>query len=112
MSSEGCTPIEVPALLQLNDLDLVFRCHEVVLTFLPSILPPGVRFRVETIPFCHHHPSNCYPAFGIFRAESWDQVEDTKARIDAWIAAQGIDWLIAKSSEITAPTWEEFRARR
>ncbi len=110
--SEGCTPIEVIALLKLSDFDLVVRCLEVVRSHLPSILPVDLQLRVEVIALCHHHPTNIYPAFGVFGAESMKQVDGIDARIRAWVEKQGIDWLIVKSRDITVPTWAALKAKR
>ena len=110
--AEGCTPLEVPAVLHLGDYDLAVRCLEVVRSHLPAILPAGARYRVQVIPLCHHHPANCYPAFGVFGAERWAEVEDADARINAWVAGRGLAWLVAESRSVTAPSWDSLRAGR
>ncbi len=97
MNGEGCTPLEVLAVTELKDYDLAVRCLEVIRSYLPSILPEGVRYRVEVVPLCHHHPSNCYPALGVFGAERWEEVVEADTRINAWVADRGLDWLVAQS---------------
>lgn len=110
MGSEGCTPIEVGEVLKLRDYDLAVRCLEVIRSHLPSILPEGFRHRVEVIPLCHHHPSNCYPAFGVFGDGQSAEVDVADSRINAWAAARGLDWLIAESKSVAAPSWDSIRA--
>jgi|SRR5579883_1729992 len=110
--AEGCTPLEVPAVLQLHDYDLAVRCLEVVRSHLGAILPEGIRYRAEVIPLCHHRPDNCYPAFGVFGAGRWEEIEDAEARINAWVAGRGVDWLVAQCGAVAAPSWATLRARR
>jgi hypothetical protein len=110
MSDEGCTPLDVPAVLQIRDYDLAVRCLEVIRSHLPSILPTGIAYRVEVIPHGHHHPTNCYPAFGVFGAERFEEVVDAEERINAWVADRGLDWLVAESDGIAAPSWDGLRA--
>jgi hypothetical protein len=109
MDSEGCTTLEVPGVLQLRDYDLAVRCLEVIRTHLPVILPPGVRYRIDVIALCHHHPANIYPAFGVFGTERWEDVWDAERRINAWVADRGLEWLVAESATVTAPTWASLR---
>jgi hypothetical protein len=110
MDGESCTPLEVPAVLQLRDHDLAVGCLEVIRLHLRSILPEGVWSRVEVIPLCHHHPSNCYPALGVFGAEAWAEVVDADSRINAWVSSRGLDWLVTQSGALVAPSWDSLRA--
>lgn len=109
MDGEGCTPIEVYEVLKLLDYDLAVRCLEVIRSHLPSILSEGFGHRVEVIPLCHHHPSNCYPALGVFGDRQGAEVGAADSRINAWAAAQGLDWLIAESRSVEAPSWDHIR---
>jgi hypothetical protein len=108
--AEGCTPLEVLPVLELRDRDLAVRCLEVIRSHLPSILPAGVRYRVELIALCHHHPDNVYPAFGVFGPHTWAEFEAAEARITAWVAERGLDWLVAESAAVAAPSWANLRA--
>jgi hypothetical protein len=110
--ADGCTPLEVPAVLELRDYDLVVRCLEAVRSHLPAFLPAGARFRVELIALCHHHPDNAYPALGVFGPHTWAEFGAAEARINAWVAERGPDWLIAESAGIAAPSWAGLRAGR
>ena len=107
---EGCTPLEVLAVLELRDYDLAVRCLEGVRSHLPSILPAGARYRVEAIPLCHHHPDNVYPAFGVLGPHTWAEFVAAEARISAWVAERGLDWLVAESAGVAAPSWASLRA--
>jgi hypothetical protein len=109
--AEGCTPLEVLAVLELRDYDLAVRCLEVVRSHLPSILPAGFRHRVEVIPLCGHHPANCYPAFGVFGQGQGAEIWDAEARINAWVAERGLDWLVSESAHRAAPSWASLQAR-
>lgn len=111
MSDEGCTPLEVPAVLRLPDDDLAVRCLEVIRTHMPSILPPGITYRVEVIRLCHHHPENSYPALGVFGAERWEDVLDAEERINNWVNDRGLDWLIAQSGCVVAPSWDRLLSK-
>ncbi|MGL4465452.1 MAG: hypothetical protein ACRDD1_00385 [Planctomycetia bacterium] len=110
--TEGCTPLEVPPVLELRDYDLAVRCLEVVRSHISVILPAGVQYRVEAIALCHHHPDNVYPAFGVFGAEQMADVEDAETRINVWVAERGLEWLVAESQAVTAPSWASLRAGR
>ena len=112
MSAEGHTPLEVLAVLELGDYDLAVRCLEVVRRHLPTILPAGVTYRVEVIALCHHHPDNVYPALGVFGLHTWAEFEDVDARINAWVAERGLEWLVGQTSGITAQSWANLRAPR
>jgi hypothetical protein len=101
----------VLAVLELRDYELAVRCLEEVRSHLPSILPAGAQYRVELIALCHHHPDNVYPAFGLFGPHTWAEFEDAEARITAWVAERGIDWLVAESAAVTAPSWASLRSR-
>lgn len=107
---EGCTPIEVQRVIDLNDHDLAARCLEVVRLHLTTILPQSLHWRTRVIACCHHHPENVYPVIGIFGATDFDWNSVTRS-IDAWIEARSIDWLIAESRKISAPTWAAIKAR-
>lgn len=109
--TEGCTPLEVIAVLELHDHELAVRCLEVVRSHLPSILPAGFRHRVEVIPLCHHHSANCYPAFGVYGPEQGAEVWDAETRINAWITERGLDWLVSQSVAVVAPSWVDLQAR-
>lgn len=111
MDEGECTPLEVPAVLRLPDHDLAVRCLKVVRSCLPSILPAGVSYRVEVIPVCHHHPSNCYPALGVFGAERWEEVEDARRRVNEWVARRGLEGLVAEAGHVAAPSWDALRAK-
>ncbi len=108
MSEEGCTPVEVPAVLLLPNKDLAVRCLEVVRSHLTSIIPGNMTYRVQVIALCHHHPANRYPAFGIFGAKTWEEVVDAETRINAWVASRGLPWLIEQSATVEAPTWDSL----
>ncbi len=108
--AEGCTPLEVLAVLELRDHDLAVRCLEVVRAHLPAILPAGARYRVEPIALCHHHPDNVYPALGVFGPHTWAEFEDAEARITAWVAERGLDWLVAEGAGVAAQSWASLRA--
>ena len=107
--AEGCTPLEVLAVLDIRGYDLAVRCLEVVRSHLPSILPAGARYCVEPIALCHHHPDNVYPAFGVFGPHTWAEFKDAEARITAWVAERGLDWLVAESAGIEAPSWASLQ---
>lgn len=108
--AEGCTPLQVLTVLELRDQDLAVRCLAVVQSHLPSILPAGVRYRVELIALCHHHPDNVYPALGVFGPHTWAEFEAAEARITAWVAERGLDCLVAESAAVAAPSWASLRA--
>ncbi len=107
--AEGCTPLEVIAILQLRNYEVAVRCLEVVRSHLPSILPAVARYRVELIALCHHHPDNTYPAFGVFGPHTWAEFEDAEARINAWVADRGLGWLVAESACVASPSWASLR---
>ncbi|QVL32232.1 hypothetical protein KIH39_25930 [Telmatocola sphagniphila] len=106
---EGCTPLEVLAILSLNDYDLAVRCLEVVKLKLHSILPANIGYRIELIPLCHHQPDNYYPALGVFGPHSLKDAEMADRLINAWVDQQGIDWLIAQTTSLECPTWESLK---
>ncbi|QJW96987.1 hypothetical protein FTUN_4547 [Frigoriglobus tundricola] len=112
MDSEGCTPLEVLEVLKLRDYNLAVRCLEVIRSLLLSIQPDGFRHRIEVIPLCHHHAANCYPAFGVFGAGQGAEVDAADARINAWAAERGLDWLVAESRSVAAPSWTDIRAKQ
>jgi hypothetical protein len=109
MSSEGCTPYDVPLVLQHGDFDAALRCLELIRIRLAEILPDGGRIRCKVIPLCHHHPSNCYPALGFFGADQPEDTSATYARINAWAEAWTLERLLAESQHLPAPTWQDLR---
>ncbi len=112
MSKQGCTPVEVLSLLEFRNYDLVVRCLKLVHQHVKDFAPECCSWDVRVIAFCHHHPNNVYPAFGVYDAGDADykKIESFGLKADEWVRKQPFGWLLESSAKLEAISWSELRA--
>lgn len=108
MDKRGCTPVEIPSLLEFRDCDLIVRCLELVRTRVGDFAPECRFWEIQVIALCHHHPDDVHPALGIYEAAnaSLYEMEEFGCRADEWVREQTLGWLLEACAKLDAPKWQ------
>jgi hypothetical protein len=112
MKEQGCIPIEVPSLIEFRDYDLVVRCLELVRKHVSDFAPECQSWDIRIIALCHHHPSNIYPALGVYDAgtATYEDIMRFGERADDWVMKQPLGWLLNESAKVDVVPWNVLRS--